>query len=347
MLFQVNTVIGLAANVWLRKTGRAILAESDPGIFTSSVTATSLSFSFHFSSVDSRASKTDSLASVPVLAYFASLEVNLELHYLSHWQLFRDYKMCSPTATVAKPCLRGIPVFIAVMLICELAHRFTPVSEFSMPVGSFSREGYNYGSLLERTNMAIPLVTEGAPSLRPMAWVDEFGDYLFRYAVSRLRDVGTAEDVVQQTFLSGFQNREQFTGSGSERGWLLGILKRKIIDTVRQRSRTSQLTDSDGNDPLDQMFDQKGSWKQNVRSTLLQPLDAVEASEFWPILQQCLNTLPQRQADVFMLREMDDLETEVVCKELAITASNLWVLLHRARVRLASCMKARWFQEKS
>lgn len=195
--------------------------------------------------------------------------------------------------------------------------------------------------------MAIPLEAESGPSLKPAAWVDDFGDFLFRYAVSRLRDAGAAEDVVQQTFLSGLQNIEQFTGRGSEKGWLLGILKRKIIDAVRQRSRTSQLTDSDGNDPLDQMFDQQGSWKQNVRSTLLQPLDVVEASEFWPILQQCLDSLPKRQADVFTLREMDDLETEVVCKELAITPSNLWVLLHRARVRLASCMKARWFQENS
>ena len=73
--------------------------------------------------------------------------------------------------------------------------------------------------------------------LDPAVWVDEYGEYLFRYAYSRLRDANAAEEAVQETFLAGVRYVEQFAGRGSERGWLLGILKRKIVDYVRARSK--------------------------------------------------------------------------------------------------------------
>ncbi|QDV56613.1 sigma-70 family RNA polymerase sigma factor [Rosistilla oblonga] len=194
--------------------------------------------------------------------------------------------------------------------------------------------------------MDNPAEPEGPGLLEPASWVDEHGDFLFRYAVSRLRNAEAAEEVVQQTFLAGLQHVHQFSGKGSERGWLTGILKRKVIDLIRVRQRTENLVDDDGGNPMDQMFDRAGNWKKSVRSTLMQPLDSLEREEFWPILRQCLHRLPANQADAFTLREMEDLGTEEICKELAITPSNLWVLLHRARVRLAQCMKTRWNQDR-
>lgn len=194
--------------------------------------------------------------------------------------------------------------------------------------------------------MDIPAKPDSPAALQPTEWVDQHGDYLFRYAVSRLRNSEAAEEVVQQTFLAGLEHLQQYAGKGSERGWLTGILKRKIIDLIRARQRTQNLSNDDEGDPLDQMFDPKGHWKKNVRSTLLQPLDSVERAEFWPILRQCLAGLPAKQADAFTLREMEELESDEICKELAITSSNLWVLLHRARIRLAQCMKTRWNQTR-
>lgn len=187
--------------------------------------------------------------------------------------------------------------------------------------------------------------TDEHMALEPTIWVDAHGDALYRYAVSRLRDGDAAEEVVQQTFLAGLEHLDQFQGKGSERGWLLGILKRKIIDLVRARNRTQSLSQQDGGDAMDRMFDEKGRWKRSVQSTLRQPLDVLERQEFWPILQECLSTLPIKQADAFTLRELEDLGTEEICKALAISPSNLWVLLHRARLRLASCMKTRWTQD--
>ncbi len=136
----------------------------------------------------------------------------------------------------------------------------------------------------------------------------------------------------------------QFQERGAERAWLLGILKRKVIDFVRARNRTSQLATGDTNDLSEVLFDRKGNWRSAVRSASYQPLDALEREEFWRILRACLDTLPSRQADVFMLREMNDQTTQVICKEMKITASNLWVLLHRARLQLSNCMKSRWHQ---
>lgn len=187
--------------------------------------------------------------------------------------------------------------------------------------------------------------TEQDRSLDPAAWVDEHGDYLYRYAHSRLRDAEASEEVVQETFVAGLKHVDQFTGSGSERAWLLGILKRKIVDLVRQRSRTSSLNETDSSDPSEALFDRNGSWRQEIRSTVRHSLDSLEREEFWKILRGCLATIPPRQADVFALREMDERSTEEICKELEISASNLWVLLHRARLQLSICMKGRWLRE--
>ena len=184
-------------------------------------------------------------------------------------------------------------------------------------------------------------------ALNPASWVDEYGDYLYRYAVSRLRDGEAAEEVVQETFVAALRHVDQYEAKGSERAWLLGILKRKIIDLIRARNRTVSLAEEDSNDLSEALFDRNGSWKKEIRSAGYAPLDSLEREEFWRILRGCLETLPPRQADVFVLREMDDRSTEEICKELEITASNLWVILYRARLQLSNCMKSRWQQDQA
>lgn len=183
--------------------------------------------------------------------------------------------------------------------------------------------------------------------LNPEKWVEDYGDLLFRYVVSRMRDRELAEELVQQTFLAALANRQQYTGAGSEKGWLMSILKRKMIDHVRLQSRTQPLeVDEVSPDPMDQFFDRRGRWRQNVRDALLHPLDSIDREEFWPVFEKCMAGLPDKQAGAFMLREVDDRKTEQICKDLDVSPSNLWVLLHRARTRLANCMKTRWLHEQ-
>ncbi len=184
-------------------------------------------------------------------------------------------------------------------------------------------------------------------TLKPAEWVDQYGDYLYRYAVSRLRDGDAAEEVVQETFVAALRHVDQYEAKGSERAWLLGILKRKIIDLIRARNRTNSLADEDSNDPSETLFDRNGSWQKEIRTARYAPLDSLEREEFWRILRGCLEALPAKQADVFTLREMDDQTTEEICKGLEITASNLWVILYRARLQLSHCMKNRWQQDQA
>ena len=183
--------------------------------------------------------------------------------------------------------------------------------------------------------------------LNPEFWTESYGDSLFRYVVSRLRDAELAEELVQQTFLAALANRKQFTGAGSEKGWLMSILKRKMIDHLRTRTKTQTLNHNDDSaESLDEFFDRRGRWRQSVRATLLQPLDSIDREEFWPVFEQCMAGLPEKQAGAFLLREVDDRSTDEICKDLDVSTSNLWVLLHRARLRLANCMKKRWLHEK-
>jgi RNA polymerase sigma-70 factor (TIGR02943 family) len=180
----------------------------------------------------------------------------------------------------------------------------------------------------------------------PERWVDEYGDYLYRYAWSRLRDESAADEVLQETFLAGIRFQDRFTGDGAERAWLLGILKRKLIDHIRMRNRYDRDGSyEDTNDPSSQLFDQKGNWRAESFAADT-PDGQLESKEIWDVVKICLQNIPKGQADVFMLSVMEDMDSDQICSELGISASNLWVRLHRARLALAKCVGARWFQNE-
>lgn len=181
------------------------------------------------------------------------------------------------------------------------------------------------------------------PRLNPELWVDEYGDYLYRYAYSRLRNTSSAEEAVQETFVAGVRYQHQYQGTGSERGWLLTILKRKIVDHVRARSRRNEEPGFDQHDPTTMLFDENGRWRKGVLPDL-SPDQDMQARELRQIVRDCLESLPQGQADVFMLSVMEEVDSDEICRQLDITPSNFWVRLHRARLGLAKCVGAKWFQ---
>jgi RNA polymerase sigma-70 factor (TIGR02943 family) len=178
-------------------------------------------------------------------------------------------------------------------------------------------------------------------NLDPSMWVDRHGDALYRYALARLRDPEAAEEVVQETFVSALRAVDQYSGQGAEGAWLLGILKRKVVDHVRRRSRFDAGTGGEADaDPSEAMFDAKGNWRADAGFRRRRPEASLERDEFWEAFRKCLQGLSQKQADVFALREVDGLNSEEICNGLGISASNLWVLLHRARLRLTRCMQS-------
>ena len=177
--------------------------------------------------------------------------------------------------------------------------------------------------------------------LNPENWVEEYGDYLFRYAYSRLRETNAAEEVVQETFLAGVRYSEQFAGRGSERGWLMGILKRKIVDYIRARNKHGAAgSGADDWDPSAQLFDNLGNWKSGALNVA--PEKNMESKELVGIVQSCLKSIPKNQADVFVLSVMEEMDSEKICNELGISPSNLWVRMHRARLGLAKCVGEKW-----
>lgn len=209
-----------------------------------------------------------------------------------------------------------------------------------------------------------PMVTSqvaSQPSADPSLWLERHGDYLYRYALFRLRDSAAAEDAVQETLLAALQAYEGFAGRGSERTWLTGILKHKIVDHFRRASRESQADEDEGRDlEPTHLFAQTGEWVghwvsvlEAEKAPLLGPNEwgatperVAEQAEFWAVFNRCLEPLPPRIACAFTLREVDGLASEEICEVLGVKVNNLWVMLHRARAHLRNCIEVTWFRSK-
>jgi RNA polymerase sigma-70 factor, ECF subfamily len=169
--------------------------------------------------------------------------------------------------------------------------------------------------------------------------------YLLRYASLQLRDAAAAEDAVQETLLAALAGEANFAGRANLRTWLTGILKHKIVDTIRRQSRERPAADLEpaGDDgDFDGLFDRRGHWEE-MPDAWEQPEGALNQKQFLAALEACLRALPERTARVFMMREHLGLETSEICKELGITATHCWVMLHRARMALRLCLQTSWF----
>jgi RNA polymerase sigma-70 factor (TIGR02943 family) len=191
--------------------------------------------------------------------------------------------------------------------------------------------------------MAKQGLRTAAAATDPASWVDRHGDYLYRYALGRLRQADLAEDVVQETFLGALRGKDQFAGASSERTWLLSILKRKIVDHLRRKYREQPASNIAADGWMDELFAKSGHWKQGP-ARWTHPGAALENAEFWQTFARCLGKLPRALADAFSLREMDQLDSTEVCKVLAVSPTNLWVMMHRARLRLWRCLDIHWFE---
>ncbi len=182
----------------------------------------------------------------------------------------------------------------------------------------------------------------------PESWVDLYGDFLYHFTLSRIKDPSIAEDLVQETFLAALKARKNFQGRSTARTWLIAILKHKIVDHIRKQVRehasdnVESMLDATANDPVDSSFNEKGDWRIRPSKWAIDPMKLYEQKEFMDILYQCLGELPERQAEAFMMREIDGLSTEQICKVLNISATNSWVMLYRARMWLRRCLENSW-----
>lgn len=186
-----------------------------------------------------------------------------------------------------------------------------------------------------------------APELDPAGWVDAHGDYLYRFALARARDPEAAEELVQETLLAALTSRHAFRGRSSERSWLTAILKRKAIDwlraEVRKRVKQEPLPDK----WADAQFTRGGKWKAKPDEwSADDPGREMTGADFRHTLAACLEKLPPRVRHAFVLRHIDEVAAEDVCDAVGASANNLWVMLHRARLRLWRCLSVNWFGEE-
>ncbi|ALM07914.1 MULTISPECIES: sigma-70 family RNA polymerase sigma factor [Sediminicola] len=179
--------------------------------------------------------------------------------------------------------------------------------------------------------------------LQPEIWVDQYADYLFNYAVSRVSDAEIAKDLVQETFFAGLKSAKNYKGDAAERTWLIAILKRKVIDHYRKinsnkgkaevRMTYNSSTETDGDWLEEQVADPM---------SILENSD-IENEELGMAIQDCISKLPKKQSLVFTMKTVQGMSTEDICNELDINPSNLWVMIHRARTTLMDCLNQNWF----
>ncbi|MBS0309378.1 MAG: sigma-70 family RNA polymerase sigma factor [Proteobacteria bacterium] len=186
-------------------------------------------------------------------------------------------------------------------------------------------------STLPPTDLHVQLET-----LRPI---------LLRFALLQLRNESQAEDVVQDALIAVLEKPDSFAGQSSLKTYVIGIMKHKIIDLLRSGQRLKQLDvagDQSEDDVIDVLFAADGHTLERPRNWG-SPDATLEQKDFFRVLEICLEKLPEKTARIFMMREWLELDTEEICKELAISPSNAWVMLYRARLRLRACLDVNWF----
>lgn len=183
---------------------------------------------------------------------------------------------------------------------------------------------------------AVMDIAERFEALRPR---------LLAFARLQLADESLAEDRVQDALLAAYESRERFSGDSKFETWVFAILKNKIIDEIRRRTR--ELTtdfDADQVVEVDEMFDERAHWVSGKQPDhWVQPESSYLNEQFWQVFDVCVFHLPEGTARVFTMRELLGVETDEICASLGLSQQNVWVMLHRARLKIRGCLERGWF----
>ena len=180
--------------------------------------------------------------------------------------------------------------------------------------------------------------------LQPNIWVDQYADYLFNYAVSRVSDAEIAKDLVQETFFAGLKSAKNYKGDAAERTWLIAILKRKVIDHYRKIN--SNKGKAEVRMTYNTSTEAEGDWLEEQVADPMSILENsdIENEELGMAIQDCIAKLPKKQSLAFTMKTVQGMSTEDICNDLDINPSNLWVMIHRARTTLMDCLNQNWFK---
>jgi RNA polymerase sigma-70 factor (ECF subfamily) len=170
---------------------------------------------------------------------------------------------------------------------------------------------------------------------------------MVKFAHIHLSDAHLAEDAVQEALAGALVGAQRFAGRAALKTWVFAILKNKVADILRHKQRmvdASSLCKENEEDATNDLFDQRGHWLSDGRPTAWDdPEASLEQQQFWFVFEACLDGVPAQQSRVFMMREFMGFETDEICETVGISSANLFVMLHRARLRLRECLEQRWF----
>ncbi len=173
-------------------------------------------------------------------------------------------------------------------------------------------------------------------------------DYLMKFARLQLRNDAWAEDVVSETVLAALAKPQSFGNRSQLKTWLVGILKHKVVDTLRHHHREVCGSDNSADeeaDPLESIAFKADGHFAEPPADWGNPEQQFSSQQFFEILEACASKLPASQGRLFLMREWLELSSEEICNQLQLTPTNLYVQLHRARLRLRECLEFNWFMK--
>lgn len=178
-------------------------------------------------------------------------------------------------------------------------------------------------------------------------WVNQFSDELYSWAFYKTSSKETAEDLVQETFLSAFHKIDTFQGKSQPKTWLFSILNNKVIDYYRKSAKTTKqtfsLTENSGFELSEGMFNVYGCWKDNdVKAIWDQDEELLDNPEFNDVMQECMDDLPQKWKLAVTSKYLSNKDTTEICQELEMTPSNYWQIVHRSKLLLRKCLELKW-----
>lgn len=185
--------------------------------------------------------------------------------------------------------------------------------------------------------------------LRIKEWVNTYSNDLYSWAIHKVSDSFTAEDLVQDTFVSAFQNIHAYEGKSNPKTWLFAILNRKIIDYYRKCARSVV----DRKNPIDNqiykqsdaLFDGDDGWKVHQREDIWgDDKELLDNIQFRSTLESCFQKLPPNWSKSIEAKYLLEKDSKTICQELDITPTNYWQILHRAKLLLKECLEQNWFK---
>lgn len=193
------------------------------------------------------------------------------------------------------------------------------------------------------------MTTEAKTGQLDAAFLTEVRRDMLRFATLQLRDDQLAEDAVQEAMLAALAREKQFAGRAAVKTWIFAILRNKIVDAIRQKSRSVNFSallpeEAEMDEAFAALFKPNAHWLPEASPAAWgDPEAALQQEQFWAVFEACLKHLPESTARVFMMREFLEFDTAEVCRELKISTSNCHVILHRARNGLRRCLERSWF----